>query len=398
MTRPGTSGAGASRRKLASVFAATALAALVAGCGGGATAPAPAPSGAQSAPASQPAAKPASQPTAQPAAGLKPAAPAAQPPAQAGSGAAKRLTMGSSAAASSYYAYTVALAKLLQSKLPDVNVTVTEGGGTSLNAKRLVDGNIDFSLASFAGLYPIYAGLDPAWKDNPMKDARTFWVFDPATHVFWVREDSNITSVEQLHGKDFSPGGKGSGTEVIARLLTFPVLGIEPKWLVGGMDDAAAAFKDRRIVGMGKATAVKRPDALIQETMTNTKIRVLGWTPEQVQKVKAKYPFMNTLEVPAGTYKADWNEKPITTWADGIGMYGLAKFDSELAYQFTKHAIEDSKLKTGVQASAYPPMADFDLAITTLDLAPIPLHAGAQKYFAEIGAKIPDHLKSPEAR
>lgn len=69
--------------------------------------------------------------------------------------------MGTSQAASSYYAYTVGLAKALQGRIPGLNITVSEGGGTTLNAKRLIEGKIDFSLTSFGALYPLYTGLDP---------------------------------------------------------------------------------------------------------------------------------------------------------------------------------------------------------------------------------------------
>ncbi|MBI3969531.1 MAG: TAXI family TRAP transporter solute-binding subunit [Chloroflexi bacterium] len=244
----------------------------------------------------------------------------------------------------------------------------------------------------------MYSGLDPAWKDTPQKDAQTLWLFEGGAQAWFVREDSGLTNVEQLHGKDFNAGGKGSGSEVIARLLAFLALGVEPKWYTGGYDDALAALKDRRIVGLGKATAVLRPDALIQDAMTAMKIRLLSWTPEQIEKVRAKHPFLSPVDIPAGTYKATWNEKPVTTWGDGLGMYTLAKFSDELAYQFTKAAVEDSKLNDGIQASAYKAMAGNDLVKTTIELAPIPLHAGSHKYFQEIGVKIPDHLKAPEAK
>ncbi|MBI4505872.1 MAG: TAXI family TRAP transporter solute-binding subunit [Chloroflexi bacterium] len=383
-----------------------ALAALVVACGPApAPAAAPAPKPAEpaqaapkpAAPVAPPAAQPA-KPAAQPA---KPAAevpkPAAQP-AKPAAAAPSRLTMGTSGAASSYYAYTVGLAKALQEKIPGLNVTVSEGGGTTLNARRLVDGKIDFSLTSFGALYPLYTGLDPQWKDNPMKEARSLWVFDPATHVWFVREDSGVSSFEQLQGKDFAAGGKGSGTETIGRLLVFPAIGLQARWYTGGMDDARDAVKDRRIVGMGKATALKAPDALIQEVMTTTKIRILSWPPALVQKVKAQHPGLGTVEIPAGVYKAEWNEKPITSWGDGIGMYALAKFSDDLAYRFTKAAVEDSKASGGHQVAAYKGMTGVDVPKATLDLATVPLHAGAQKYYQEIGQKIPDQVKSPEAK
>ncbi|MBI3967401.1 MAG: TAXI family TRAP transporter solute-binding subunit [Chloroflexi bacterium] len=334
-----------------------------------------------------------------------PAGPPAQPTAGAGgsaaapAGAPSRLTMGTSSSTSSYYAYNVALARLLQSKVPGLNVTVSEGGGTSLNATLMRDDKIDFSLAGFAALYLPYAGLDPAWQEKPFQDARTLWLFDPAAQVWYVREDSGVTTIEQLNGKEFSPGGKGSATEVIATKLAFPAIGVQPKWYTGGYDDALTAMKDKRIVGTGKATAIARPDALIQDAMVSMKIRILSWTPEQIQKAKEKYPFLSTTEIPAGVYKADWNEKPITTWQDGIGMFTRAKFSNDVAYAFTKAAVEDNK-EGGeqVQSSAFTAMKGADLVKLTMDLATVPLHAGSYKYFSEIGVQIPDRLKPPEVK
>lgn len=354
----------------------------------------PAMTQAPGAPPSQPA-----KPVAPPAAEAP--KPAAQPaaPAKAAAPTPRQLTLGTSAATSGYYAFTVGVARLIQSKLPAISVTVSEGGGTSLNAKRIAEDKIDFSLAGYGALYAIYAGLDPAWKDNPLKDARALWVADPGAHVWYVREDSGITNIEQVHGKDFSPGGRGSATEVFTRLLVFPALGIEPRWYLGGYDDAVGAMRDRRIVGMGKATAIKRPDALIQDAMATMKIRILGFTPQQVQRVQAKYPFMKPADIPPGTYKAEWNEKPITTWQDGVGIFARATFPEDLAYAFTKYAVEDNRPGGGgIVAAAFPAIKEFDMAEVTLSLAPIPLHAGAYRYFQEIGAKVPDHLKPPEVR
>ncbi|MBI2322682.1 MAG: hypothetical protein HYU88_11510 [Chloroflexi bacterium] len=207
------------------------------------------------------------------------------------------------------------------------------------------------------------------------------------------------SSAEQLQGKDFSPGGKGTGTELLARTFVFPTLGIEPKWYVGGMPDAQAAVKDRRIVGMGKASAVKNPDALIMDIMTSTRIRILSWTPEQVQKVQAKYPFLGTVDIPPGTYKASWNEKSLPTWAEGTGMFALARLPEDLAYAFAKAAVEDTKPGAeGIQAAAYPAVKSADFAEMTATLSTIPLHAGTYRYFREIGTKLPDHLKPPETK
>lgn len=376
------------------------LTALLIGCGGSTVAPspkaAPAPVEKSAPPPSQAAPKPVAE--AKPAAESVPPAqakPAAQPPAPSTS---SRLTMGSPPTTSGYYAYTAALAKLLQTKIAGLSITVSEGGGAPLNGKRLIEGKFDFAITGYAPLYPIYAGVDPTWKDPPLKEARALWVIDAGAGLWFVREDSGVRSVDQLHGKPFNPGGQGTGLDVLARYLLFPTLGVEPRWYIGGMDDALAAMKDRRIVGMGKTSAVKRPDALIQDAMTTMKVRALSWTPEEVEKVRAKLPFLNTASIPAGTYKADWNEKPITTWGNGVGMFTLARFSDNLAYAFVKAAVEDNK-EGGerIQASAYLALKEFDITELTLSLSTVPLHLGSYRYLREVGAKIPDHLKPPEA-
>ncbi|MBI3967532.1 MAG: TAXI family TRAP transporter solute-binding subunit [Chloroflexi bacterium] len=382
------------------ILAIGAMIVLLVGCSGPSSAP-PAPKPAQPAPA-QTDARPTAQPALEapkPAAPVQPSPAAPKPAADKPAGlSVTQLVAGAPAQTSSYYVYTTSVAKLLQAKLPGVNVTVSEAGGTVDNLKRLVEGKTHFSLGAFAGLYPIYAGLDPNFKDKPQKEIRTLWAIDPVAEVWFVREDSSVTNVEQLQGKDFAGGGRGSASDQLARLFAFPALGIEPKWYVGGTEDVLAAMKDRRIVGMGKASALRNPDAVILDAMTSMRIRILGWTPEQVAKVKAKHDWMNTTQVPAGVYKADWNQGPITTWQNGACIFSVSTVPEDVAYTLTKAAVEDIKQADSIQAGAFPAMKGADLVALTMQLSSVPLHAGSYRYFKEIGAPIPDRLKPPEAQ
>ncbi|MBI4506695.1 MAG: TAXI family TRAP transporter solute-binding subunit [Chloroflexi bacterium] len=358
-------------------------------------------------PAAQPAApKPAAEkPAAAPAQAPKPAAekPAAAQPAKPAAAkpaglSLKQVVVGAPAQTSSYYVYTAALAKLLQSKFPDSSFTVSEAGGSADNARRLADNKIHFSLAAYAGLYPIYAGIDPTFKDKPVKELRALWAIDPVAEAWFVREDTGITNVEQLQGKDFAGGGRGSASDQIARNFAFPALGVEPRWYVGGAADVLEALKNRRITGMGKATALRNPDATIMDVMTSIRIRILAWTPEQIQKVRAKHPWMNTIEIPAGVYKADWNSQPITTWQNGAGIFTATHLPEDIGYAVTKSAVEDVKQADSVQAAAFLAMKGADMPALTMRLASVPLHAGSYRYFKEIGTQLPDRLKPPEVK
>ncbi|MBI4506696.1 MAG: hypothetical protein HY691_14270, partial [Chloroflexi bacterium] len=200
-----------------------------------------------------------------------------------------------------------------------------------------------------------------------------------------------------LHGKDFAGGGRGTASDLIARQFAVPTLGIEPRWYVGGAADILEALKNRRIAGMGKATALRNPDAVIMDVMTSMRIRILSWTPEQVQKVKAKNPWLNTIDIPAGVYKADWNSQAITTWQNGAAIFTTANLPEDVGYFVTKAAIEDIKQADSAQAAAFAAVKGADTPALTMRLATVPLHAGAYKYFKEIGTQLPDRLKPPEA-
>ncbi|MBI4235947.1 MAG: hypothetical protein HY688_01150 [Chloroflexi bacterium] len=148
---------------------------------------------------------------------------------------------------------------------------------------------------------------------------------------------------------------------------------------------------------MGKATSLKNPDAQILDAMTSMRIRILGWTPEQAQKVRGKHPVLNIIEIPPGVYKADWNKDPIPTWQNGAAIFTLARLPEDVGYTITKLVVEDVKQADSIQAASFPAIKGADIPGLTMRLATVPLHVGAYKYFKEIGSQIPGHLKPPEA-
>lgn len=376
---------------------------LLAACGPAAPAPqsqAPAQPATAAKPAAPAQQAPAAQPTtpaasaAQPAA--KPAAPAEAKPAQPA--AAKpptgeaRYLMGSTNATSSVYAFWVTLGKVINSNVPGVNVTVVETGATVDNIRRMGRGELQMGLITEDIAYQARNGIG-TWKDNPVKELRNAFLYHNQPCPIIVREDSGVKKLEDLSGKDFNAGMRGSAAEANTKAM-LEVLGIKPRYYTGSLDDALAATKDKRIVGFSKCFASSKvPDVSAMDLQTVTPIRVLGLTAEQEKLVKEKIPYMPFTSVEPGVYKADWNKEPIRAWAAVVGLGVVEKVPAEHVYAITKAAVEDNKPGgEGLLGKALAGVKDNDFVKLTMELGITPLHPGAIRYYQEIGQKIPEHL------
>ncbi|MBI3968639.1 MAG: TAXI family TRAP transporter solute-binding subunit [Chloroflexi bacterium] len=328
-----------------------------------------------------------------------PTAQAVRPMVPSSSGEQKRLMFGTTSATSSAYTYGVAAAKVINAAVNDVSVTAVESGASVENINRMAEGTFHLGFATTDTAYRAINGIEPWSAGKSVKDLRVLWVYNVNAETYIVREDSGVQKLEDLQGKDYNPGMRGSATESMARKV-LETLGITPKYYVGGTDDAVQAIKDRRIVGFTKASSAASVDAALLDLTTTTPMRVLSFSQAQVDQVVAKYPYFSSTRIPAGVYKAAWNAEPILTMATIPQVAARAgTLTDEQAYRITKAVTEDNKpAGAGVQAGGYPPMKGRDLALQTLENALTPLHAGTQKYFAELGLTIPEKLKSPEFR
>ncbi|MBI3967542.1 MAG: TAXI family TRAP transporter solute-binding subunit [Chloroflexi bacterium] len=352
------------------------------------------PAASQPAPAaSQPApAKPASEPAKPEAA--KPAKPEAAKPA----GPVLQALVGTTQSTSGHYTYFVGVSKVVNSKVPEVNMTVVETGASVENTNRMIKGEFPFALINPDVAYRAYEGLEQ-WKDKAFKEIRTMWIYAASPTAYAVRADSNVKSVTDLNGKDFNPGMRGSATESQTR-KAMEVLGVTPKYFVGGTEDAVAAIKDRRIAGMAKTFVGLSADAVILDLQVATTIRILPFTKEQIAKIEQAAPWYGHMDIPANTFpKMDENKEPILTLALVQGTHTTTQFSDDLTYKIVKALFEDNKLKDqGIQGGAMPAVKDLDFEKTTIEQAKVPLHKGALKYFREIGTKVPDALVPPEAK
>lgn len=303
-------------------------------------------------------------------------------------GPKKRLTLGSTNSASSHYVYMIAAAQSINRGVPEVNVTVSESGAAYDNIKRMLEKEFDLGLVNDLAAYEAYNGLPPFKKKN--EGLRVLWYYIANPIIFAVRADSGVKTIQDLAGNRFSPGTKGSGAvQIVENVMNS--LGVKPNYYVGGLDDAVAAAKDRRIVGFAKgASSLTALDASVQDLGSQTEVRILKFAPAEEKKILAAFPYYAFVTVPEGVYAG---QGAIRTIGSAIMMGTFANLiDEDLGYKIAKAANENKS----IQEAAFRPVKEVKYPDLTLKLSLIPLHAGTVRYFKELGVTVPQKLIPPE--
>ncbi|SDW30761.1 TAXI family TRAP transporter solute-binding subunit [Litoreibacter albidus] len=297
--------------------------------------------------------------------------------------AQERLAFGATNAQSAHYAYFAAITKIVNQAYPDYQASVVETGATVDNLKRMARGQLDIGLITTSALYHANSGIK-TFEGNQI-DSKLLWAYSLAPQNVVVRQDSGITSLEDLAGVRFGPGQRGSSTEATS-LDVMATLGVEPDWVRGSNGELAAAIKDNRSVGFIKSAVGTKFDALTTDIATFTPVQVLGLTDDQVSTIKAELPELSVVEMPGGEME---NSGPYTAWGFMIGVSARPDLSDDVAYDIVKAVMEDDV----EQATAFPTVKGQNLAELTLQYATSKLHPGAIRYFEEIGLTVPDALK-----
>ena len=307
--------------------------------------------------------------------------------------------MGSTQSTSSYYANTLAWAKVINDNVPNVHITVVESGATYDNLDRTRNGEFQLSMPSaYSGVIESYHGLG-RYKGKPDPSLRMMSASNPLAVFYMVRKDSGITDIQGLDGKKFYAGPTGHISGVGTQKV-FDKVGIHPKYFIGGFADAVTATQDNRIVGFSKSGAGMQLDASMLQVSAVTPSRLLSWTPEMVDMVVKLIPGAVRVSIPKGKIEAMPQEGPIRTWGLLISFFTTKNLPEEVAYNILKAIDEhwNSDL-----APNFAPLKDVDFLRDSLQLLSdpdqvVPLHIGAVKYYRDKGLEVPAKLIPPEGK
>src|SRR6266581_584524 len=275
-----------------------------------------------------------------------------------------------------YYPLGVALANAIGKTLPALKTSVQATKASVENLNLLQAGRGEIAFTPGASLSDALKGNEDAGFKTPLKKLRGIAAIYPNYIQIVARADSGIKTLVDLKGKKVSVGAPKSGTELNARVI-FKAAGLEYKdfskveYLPFG--ESVELMKNRQIdvtlqsAGLGVSA--------LRDLATSVDVVVVPIPPDIVKKTNDPAYLPGTI--PANTYRGQTADVPAVSVQNYLVTHeGVS---NDVVYAMTK------ALWTGLDqlVAAHSAAKAIDLK-HALEGMPLPLHAGAEKYYKEV--------------
>ncbi len=282
-------------------------------------------------------------------------------------------------ASGALYAVGAAITDLWSTEIDYVNASSRASNGGIDNLNQVADGEAQVSIAISSNCYQSMNGTDSfegAANDKLRVIAGLY--FNPNQVV--VTEKSGVNTLAEVKGKHFAVAAAGSSVEgecknhFTAAGLNFPAdINTEPL----AFGDAADMLQNGTLDGAWIMSGA--PAAAVTQAATSG-CKLLNIGDEIIATLQGEYPWYAAYTIPAGTYP-NQNEDVQTT-AIKMVMFCSADLDEETVYDLTKTLWENIDTLGESQSS----LKGLTAEEAVKDIASLPLHDGAAKYYKEVGA------------
>lgn len=264
------------------------------------------------------------------------------------------------------------LATVYETQMPDLAPEVLKSGGVSDSLEILQhgEGDVGYSLANVA--YAAFAG-QLAGQSEPYSRLRAIALLQRAALHVLVGPQSAVRATEELRGHSVKFFGPGAAMAMTAEPL-LPPFGLDAAQVgVPGSSVADSAAAELLAGRLGAVVVLGAPPtATVQPAMAGG-ARLLPVQGRRVERLLREYPFYSAMVIPAGTYPG-LAEPVVTVGVNGV-LVCRADLPDEVVYRLTR-ALYDGP--TGV----HPALAQW-VEPSAGPATPIPLHAGAARYYRE---------------
>ena len=281
-------------------------------------------------------------------------------------------------ASGALYAVGAAITHLWDSKIDYVSASSQASAGGIDNLNQIAEGEAQVSIAISSNCYQALNGTD-SFEGYAYPDLKVIagLYFNPNQVV--VTGKSGINTLEEVKGKHFAVASAGSSVygecenHFVAAGLKFPD-DLNAEYIT--FTDAADMLQNNTIDGAWIMSGV--PASAVTQALSSGS-KLIPIEDKILNTLKEKFPWYASYTIPAGTYPGQ--DKDVKTTAIKMVMFCRGDLDEQTVYDLTKTFWTNIKELGAAQSN----LKGLEPKNAVKDIANLPLHSGAEKYYKEIG-------------
>ena len=281
-------------------------------------------------------------------------------------------------ASGALYSVGAAITNMWNTQIPFVKASSQASAGGIDNLNQIADGESQVSIAISSNCWQSFNGTDSfEGMANPNLRVIAGLYLNPNQVV--VTTKSGIRTLSDVRGKHFAVAASGSSVEgecrnhFTAAGLNYPD-DLRAEYI--SFSDSAELLGNGQIDGAWIMSGVPAP-AVSQALSSGCMLLDIDET--TIEALKAEYPWYVTYMIPAGSYPNQTQD--VRTTAIKMVLFCSADLDEETVYMLTKTLWEN----IGELGESQSNLRGLTPQEAVCDIAGLPLHDGAQRYYSEIG-------------
>ncbi|WP_376991893.1 TAXI family TRAP transporter solute-binding subunit [Bordetella pertussis] len=258
--------------------------------------------------------------------------------------------------------------------------TAVASNGSVANINGILGGSLEAGFTQSDVAYWAYSGTGTFDGKPKAQDLRLIATLYPESIHLVARKGSGIKTVADLRGKRVSMDEPGSGTLVDVRLIlgAFGMTDKDIKAEYLKPNQAGDKLKDGGLDAFffgGGARAV----AISELASSGAGIELVPIVGPEIDKLRSQQEFFTPDTIAANTYQ---NVGEVKTISINAQLVTSAKLPEQTVYDIVKALYSDATRKTLDNGHAKGKLITKENAVKG---AGIPFHAGAEKYYKEVG-------------
>jgi TRAP transporter TAXI family solute receptor len=253
-------------------------------------------------------------------------------------------------------------------------------GGSVVNINGIRGGALDFAIVQSDWQYYAYKGESVLRDRGPFTEMRAVFSLHGEPFQVVARTDARIRSFEDLKGKRVNIGNPGSGQrgtiDVILGAMGWTVADFGRVFELAS-DEQSHALCNEKIDAMVFVSGF--PSGSVKEATTLCAAQLVDVKGAAIEKLVHDNIFYRKAVIPGGIYPG--TDRNIETFGTLATVITSARIDEEVVYQVVKSVfgnLDDFKKQ-------HPALMRLRVPEMIRDGLAAPLHAGALRYYREMG-------------